>query len=84
MQDTYLDAECVGWDQLHCEVCLLRADWSCHLSGPGLGPWLSGCCFFLLQGELQTQSLWVLEDCEGVKMKLEVRGQAFPGKKLST
>lgn len=57
-----LDAECVGWGQLHCELCLLRADGSCHLSGPGLGPWLSGCCFFLPQGQLQTQSLWVLED----------------------
>lgn len=42
------DAECAGWDQLHCGVCLLRADGSCRLSGPGLGPWLSGCCFFLL------------------------------------
>lgn len=62
MWDTYLDAECAGWGQLHCELCLLRADGSCHLSGPGLGPWLSGCCFFLPQGQLQTQSLWVLED----------------------
>lgn len=57
------DAECAGWDRLHCEVCLLRADGSCHLSEPGLGPWSSGCCSFLLQGQLQTRSLWVLEDC---------------------
>lgn len=78
-----LDAECEGWDQLHCEMWPWRADGSCHLPGPGLGPWSSGCCFFLVQGQRQKHSLWVLEDCchlgsAPAPICLQKRGQAHP------